>query len=124
MGCLNCKDSESCSSCDEASHWIKNVDNICVCSHGYISEGLKCVSCSTLISGCTDCTDVSVCFACSEGWTLNSSGKCDENGSNVLMIVLLVIGGIGLLVVAFIVWRCLRKRQKKKMQTLLESETH
>lgn len=53
---------------------------------------------------------------------MNSAGACDEDSSKTLLIVFLVIGGVGVIVVGFVIWKFCRKRQAKKMNTLLESE--
>jgi hypothetical protein len=47
------------------------------CVNGYYLAGTACTSCSSSLSNCYECSNSSVCLACTSGYVLDSSGVCN-----------------------------------------------
>ena len=77
-GCLNCISSHECTVCDEANHFALN-EGICSCDdHGFFpflndSFVLVCEKCK---ENCLECSDLTNCFKCSEGFEVQNLEQC------------------------------------------------
>ena len=62
---------DDCDSCDSINYHRTLSGTNCVCQTGYVDNGTaSCYSCSSIIKGCSNCNNETICTVCNSGYTV------------------------------------------------------